>query len=100
MAQFGGGNAARAVKISRINSIKITHIITGTVLYRFLKGTVIKMQKKYKGLTELINCEEAANKYYQSLPSYVKEQIDTRADSVNSFASLKDYAENLTRGDN
>ena len=30
----------------------------------------------------------------------VKEQIDTRADSVNSFASLKDYAENLTRGDN
>lgn len=58
------------------------------------------MQKKYKGLTELINCEEAANKYYQSLPDYVKEQIDTRADSVNSFASLKDYAENLTRGDN
>lgn len=58
------------------------------------------MKKKYSGLTELINCEEAANKYYQSLPDYVKEQIDTRADSVNSFASLQDYAENLTRGDN
>lgn len=56
--------------------------------------------RKYKGLTELINCEEEAHKYYMSLPNYVKEQIDSRADNVNSFSSLKDYAENLTRGDN
>ena len=27
------------------------------------------------------------------------EQISTRSDSVNSFASLKDYAQNLLRGD-
>lgn len=60
----------------------------------------IIMDKKYKGLEELISSEPQANKYYSSLPDYVKEQIGTRADSVNSFASLRDYAENITRGDN
>ena len=90
MPQVGGGGSARIFEIICIKTCKPSHI----------SSEVMNMQKKYKGLTELINAEEAANKYYQSLPNYVKEQIDTRADSVNSFASLKDYAENLTRGDN
>ena len=55
--------------------------------------------KKYDGLTSLLNSEQDANKYYRSLPDYVKQQIDSRADSVNSFESLRDYAENLTRGE-
>lgn len=46
MAQFGGGNAACAVKISRINSIKITHIITGTVSYSFFERCGDKNAKK------------------------------------------------------
>ncbi len=55
--------------------------------------------KKYENLTSLLNSEQDANSYYRSLPDYVKEQIDSRADSVNSFESLRDYAENLTRGE-
>ena len=61
------------------------------------------MQKKYKGLTELINCEEAANKYYQSLPSYVKEQIDTcpakredlKAEYQFRYDVIQEYAPSL-----
>ncbi len=55
--------------------------------------------RKYENLTSLLNSEQDANSYYRSLPDYVKEQIDSRADSVNSFESLRDYAENLTRGE-
>ena len=43
--------------------------------------------------------EPEAKRSYDALPDYVREQIDTRPAGVNSLASLKDYAENLTRGD-
>ena len=33
------------------------------------------------------------------LPDYIREQMETRAQGVNSLESLKDYAENLLRGD-
>ena len=50
-----------------------------------------------------MNCntmhKEDAKRYYDALPDYVREQIDTRPAGVNSLASLKGYAENLTRGD-
>lgn len=59
-----------------------------------------KNNKKYPDLHALIDSEPDANRYYNSLPVYVQEQIGTRASSVNSFASLQDYAENLLRGDN
>ena len=58
------------------------------------------MQKKYANLSDLIKDDQKANKYYNSLPEYVKEQMSSRSSSINSFSSLKDYAENLTRGDN
>ncbi len=55
--------------------------------------------EKYPNMYALFNSDEEAKKYYGSLPAYVQEQIGTRAGSVNSFASLRDYAENLLRGD-
>lgn len=57
------------------------------------------MQEKYPNLIELINSDNAAKKYFNSLPDYVRQQIFSRSSGVNSFESLKDYAENLLRGD-
>ena len=54
---------------------------------------------KYPDLNALHQSEPAAKRYYDALPDYVREQIDTRSAGVNSLAILKDYAENLTRGD-
>jgi len=53
----------------------------------------------YINLSELIKNDQTANNYYYSLPSFVREHIETRAHNVNSFESLKDYAENLLAGD-
>lgn len=55
--------------------------------------------EKYSGLLELTKQNNEASQYFSSLPSYVKEQINQRADNINSFESLRDYAENLLRGD-
>lgn len=54
---------------------------------------------KYPDLNVLLRSEPEAKRYYDSLPDYVREQINTRPAGVNSLASLKGYAENLTRGD-
>lgn len=53
----------------------------------------------YSDLNTLLRSEPEAKRYFDTLPDYAREQINTRADSVNSFASLKDYAQNLLRGD-
>lgn len=58
------------------------------------------MDKKYPDLYNLIAEDRQAHEYFSKLPDYVQEEIDHRAGHVNSFASLQDYAENLTRGDN
>lgn len=55
--------------------------------------------QKYHDLYELFENEAAARQYFSQLPSYVREQIRTRASGVNSLESLQDYAENLLRGD-
>ena len=57
------------------------------------------MAKKYSGLFALIEQEPQARSYYDSLPDYVRSSIEQRADHVNSYQSLRDYAENLLRGD-
>jgi hypothetical protein len=57
------------------------------------------MQNKYPGLFQLIDQEDEANQYFSSLPAYVQEQMCRRAESINSMASLQDYAENILRGD-
>jgi len=56
--------------------------------------------QKYPGLNEVLENESEARQYFNTLPDYVREQIQSRSGGVNSFESLKDYAENLLRGDN
>ena len=53
----------------------------------------------YPDLYALIHSEPEARQYFETLPAYAREQISTRASNVNSFDSLKDFAENVTRGD-
>lgn len=54
---------------------------------------------KYPNLDTMLRANAEAKAYFQTLPDYVREQISTRPSGVNSLESLKDYAENLTRGD-
>lgn len=54
---------------------------------------------KYPDLNTLLQNEPEARQYFNTLPDYAREQISTRAQNVNSFASLQDYAENILRGD-
>ena len=54
---------------------------------------------KYPDLNALLRGEPEARQFFDQLPDYVQSQIMTRAGGVNSLSSLKDYAENLTRGD-
>lgn len=55
--------------------------------------------RKYNNLDTLISNDLTAKNYFNALPDYVKSQISTRSHNINSFDSLKDYAENLLRGD-
>lgn len=57
------------------------------------------MKTKYRDLISLIESDSDAKRYFETLPDYVRDQISQRAGNINSFASLKDYAQNLTRGD-
>lgn len=57
------------------------------------------MDPKYDSLESLIQDDGEADEYFSSLPDYVRDQIMTRSESVNSLESLQDYAENLLRGD-
>lgn len=53
----------------------------------------------YEDLYSLIRQDSEANRYFCSLPNYVRESMNQRAQSINSIESLRDYAENLTRDD-
>ncbi|HWS42417.1 MAG TPA: hypothetical protein VN421_04950 [Pseudoflavonifractor sp.] len=55
--------------------------------------------RKYPDMYELFRNDSQARQYFDKLPEYVRDQISTRASGVNSFESLKDYAENLLRRD-
>ncbi len=57
------------------------------------------MKPKFENLYVLMEEDAQADDYFHSLPDYVQDQISQRADSVNSLESLRDYAENLLRGD-
>jgi len=54
---------------------------------------------KYANLNVLLSADTSAQQYFKSLPKYVQDQIADREDNINSIDSLKDYAENLLRGD-
>ena len=55
--------------------------------------------KHYKDLSTLLEAEGEARAYYDKLPDYVREMMQDRADSINSYESLCHYADNLTKGD-
>lgn len=55
--------------------------------------------EKYRDMHALLSSSSQAKQYFDSLPDYVRDQISTRAGSVNTFENLRDYAENLLRGD-
>lgn len=57
------------------------------------------METKYSDMYSLFRHDSQAQQYFRGLPDYVQEQISTRYRHVNSMESLKNYAENLTRGD-
>ena len=57
------------------------------------------MPKKYSGLNSLLNEDQQAREYFDSLPDYVQGTIAERSGHINSLESLRDYAENLLRGD-
>ena len=48
---------------------------------------------KYPDMHALLSQEPEARAYFDALPDYVREQMQTRSQGV------KDYAENLLRGD-
>ncbi|WRS28307.1 hypothetical protein U6B65_04020 [Oscillospiraceae bacterium MB08-C2-2] len=55
--------------------------------------------KHYPDMNQLFAQEPEAKQFFDKLPENVREQISTRADGVNSFESLRHYADNLLRGD-
>ena len=57
------------------------------------------MEPEYSSMYALFAQDAEAKRYFDSLPDYVRDQISSRADSVNTFAGLWDYADNLLRGD-
>ena len=57
------------------------------------------MSHHTKTLDQLLTEDAKAAQYFSSLPDYVQQSIRTRSQSVNSLASLQDYADNLLRGD-
>lgn len=57
------------------------------------------MQKKYSDLSELLRDNEEARSFFHALPDYVQETMRERPDGINSFESMRHYADNLTRGD-
>lgn len=54
---------------------------------------------KYSDMHALFENVPEAKRYFDSLPDYVRDQISSRPQGVNSMDSLKNYAENLLRGD-
>ncbi len=54
---------------------------------------------KYANLNALLKANPQARQYFDALPKYVQDQIDSRTMGINSLLSLQDYTESLTRGD-
>lgn len=57
------------------------------------------MAAKYDGLKSLLTADKEAYDFFATLPQYVREHIASHDSGVNSFDSLKSYADNLTQGD-
>ena len=57
------------------------------------------MEQKYSDMYPLLAHNKQAHHYYAGLPGYVQDEMNKKAARINSFSSLRDCAENLTRGD-
>lgn len=57
------------------------------------------MSKKYSSLDQLLAQNAEALAYFNGLPEYIRKQVRTRSQSINSYESLSDYVDNLTRGE-
>lgn len=55
--------------------------------------------QQYEDLYGLIRQDQEADRYFHSLPEYIRESVCLRAQSIRSLENLRDYAENLTRDD-
>ena len=55
---------------------------------------------QYANLNVLLHSDSEARHYFETLPDYAREHISTRFDSVNSLASLRDYAQSILRDSN
>ncbi len=64
-----------------------------------LTPEVKSMEPKYENMYAMFEQDSNAKRYFDGLPDYVRAQISSRAGSVNTYAGLRDYAENLLRGD-
>lgn len=51
------------------------------------------------GLDSLLSNGGGAQQYFSSLPVYVQEMILQRRQNIKNEEELRNYAENLTRGD-
>lgn len=57
------------------------------------------MKKTYPNLKALLASESQAYDFFATLPQYVREHIADQSDGVNSFESLKSFADTFTQGD-
>lgn len=57
------------------------------------------MAEKYSDLYALLSENKQARDYFNQLPEYVCAQIEERAFGIDSLESMRNYADNLTRGD-
>lgn len=57
------------------------------------------LMNRYHDLHELLEHDQNAKRYFNNLPDDVRAQV-TRAGGVNSYESLREYAENLLRRQN
>ncbi len=55
--------------------------------------------KTYPDLWALLRDDAGARDFFASLPLYVRTAINDRPSGINSLASLRSYAENMTKGD-
>jgi len=69
------------------------------VILGILSPEVIIVEPNYENMYVMFEKDSNAKRYFNGLPDYVREQISSRANSVNTYAGLRDYAENLLRGD-
>ena len=63
------------------------------------KDEVITMMRKYENLSDLLQQNPAAKKFFDTLPDYVKESIEERGSNIRYDRDLRGYAEKLLRGD-